>query len=96
MGIGMIRRVEERMTSTLNGTEADTVLSWLRAYNLAANPQFMQLRELPENQAKPLDVFAFADFIIVGGLLGETQCARMIIHGESGMGFRALASNIQR
>jgi GNAT superfamily N-acetyltransferase len=47
----------------------------LREFNLATNPQFMELRQLPKHAARPLIITASEGQEIVGGLIGETQLA---------------------
>ncbi len=54
----------------------DDVKALLRAYNRSRNPVFFAARDLPENAARPLCVFARgADGACVGGLIGETAFA---------------------
>jgi GNAT superfamily N-acetyltransferase len=77
--------------------EAGQVCAWLRAYNVEHNPQFMQYREA--NDAVPLQVAAFEDARLVGGLLGETLLEWLKIsimavdpsHRRTGIGTALLA-----
>lgn len=52
----------------------ETVNTELRSFNHAANPRFYVAIERPENEAKPLNLFAFdRDGLVCGGLFAETQ-----------------------
>jgi len=46
----------------------------LRTHNQTSNPVMWEEREKPENQPKPLSIFAFAeDRTVIGGLFGTTM-----------------------
>lgn len=66
-----------QLTNVVDGQapECDAVRGWLREFNLAANPPFMELVQRPQNEARPLVVIATDDSGVVGGLLAETQLA---------------------
>ena len=52
----------------------NAVLDVLRAYNRRHNAEFYAVRELPENAARPLHVFACDDAgEVVGGAIGQSQ-----------------------
>src|ERR1700710_504933 len=53
----------------------EQVCLWLREYNLASNPEFMRLWEMPENEKVPLVLLASSEAAVVGGLFAETQFA---------------------
>ena len=53
----------------------DLINQWLREHNSATNPQFMEQRQLPEHQTRPLVLLAAADSRVLGGLFAETQFA---------------------
>lgn len=53
--------------------ERKQIQDWLRAFNCETNPQFMQFRDA--NNAVPLEIFAFENSRVIGGLLGETMLA---------------------
>jgi len=56
--------------------DCDLIRSWLGDFNRQANREFMERRELPEHQTRPLGIVAKSDEgQVVGGLLGETQFA---------------------
>ena len=50
-----------RMIASEDCAEAEAVCGWLREFNLKENGHFMQLRELPEHAAHPLQLFAFRE-----------------------------------
>ena len=52
----------------------ETVFSFLREFNKASNPEYWSLRELPENERKPLEIIAAGPGdSILGGIFGSTQ-----------------------
>ena len=51
----------------------DLVCQWLREHNWTMSPNFMEQRQQPEHQARPLVLLATADSRVVGGLFAETQ-----------------------
>jgi ribosomal protein S18 acetylase RimI-like enzyme len=62
------------LITSLSPELKEAVLSELRAFNQAANPEWYVLRELPENQPVPVNLVAFDSASqVLGGLLGETH-----------------------
>jgi GNAT superfamily N-acetyltransferase len=54
----------------------DLVRQWLREYNWKVNPGFMEQRQQPEHQARPLVMLATTEGSgVVGGVFAETQLA---------------------
>jgi GNAT superfamily N-acetyltransferase len=77
----------------------DLVCQWLREYNWAVNPDFMEQRQQPENEARSLVLLATVDSRVVGGLFAEAQFAWLRIsimavdpaHRSRGIGAGLLA-----
>ena len=53
----------------------DLVCQWLREYNWAVNPDYMEQLHQTEHEARSLVLLANVDSRVVGGLFAETQFA---------------------
>ncbi|HVZ40365.1 MAG TPA: GNAT family N-acetyltransferase [Candidatus Kapabacteria bacterium] len=59
----------------------ESVNGELRRHNQSANPAFWALRDEPEHEARPLNLFAFAaDGEVVGGLFGSTCFSWLMVN----------------
>lgn len=71
-----MQELQINLTEAASEADRNAVFTWLRDFNAAANPEYWQRCNVPDNAARPLELFVRDSAgNIIGGLIAETQFA---------------------